>query len=229
MTPRVDIRALDGQATASDVALLTRDTGLSQFPVYRDNLDDIIGVVHVKSALAVPVDRRRTAKVVDLITELILVPETLPADRLLDRLRERESLAAVVDEYGGIVGIVTLEDIVEEVVGGISDEHDTDDIDPVAELAGTADGRCRWRADGIIRTDQLAALGVPGTDGPYETLAGLIADRLDRIPVPGDQVTVAGWSFDVETVAHHVAERVRITAPHRSDGDRPDVQPRSLR
>ncbi|MET0579646.1 MAG: hemolysin family protein, partial [Ilumatobacteraceae bacterium] len=124
MTPRVDVRALASDATAADVAGLTRDTGMSQFPVYRDDLDDMIGIVHVKRALAVPVDQRTVVTVVDLMTEMILVPETLAADHLLDRLRERETLALVADEYGGIVGIVTLEDIVEEVVGSVSDEHD---------------------------------------------------------------------------------------------------------
>jgi CBS domain containing-hemolysin-like protein len=231
MTPRVDIKALSADASATDVAVLTRDTGMSQFPVYRENLDDIVGVVHVKSALAVPVEQRCTTAVVDLLTDLVLVPETLAADHLLDRLREQETLAVVIDEYGGIVGIVTLEDIVEEVVGSVSDEHDSDDIDPLVELPTSAEGRQRWRADGNVRTDQLASLGVRDPDGPYETLAGLIANELDRIPVPGDQITVDGWQFDVETVAHHVAERVQITGPVPSDdaGDSPGADQEHFR
>jgi CBS domain containing-hemolysin-like protein len=211
MTPRADLKTLASGATASDVANLTRDTGLSQFPVYSDNLYDVVGTVHLKSALAVPVDQRTTVTVVDLMTEPILVPETVAADHLLDRLREYDTLVVVLNEYGDTVGIITLEDIVEEVVGSVSDEHDTDDSDPLVELDPTADGRPRWRAEGIIRTDQLAALGVPGADGAYETLAGLIADHLDRIPVPGDQIATDGWVLDVESVAHHVAERVQIT------------------
>ena len=222
MTPRVHVKALDSAATASDVVDLTRDTGMSQFPVYADNLDEIVGAVHLKSALAVPVDQRATVTVMDLVTEPIVVPETLAADDLLDRLREEETMAVVLNEYGGTVGIVTLEDIVEEVVGSVSDEHDTHDSDPLVELDPTADGRPRWQADGILRTDQLASLGLPGIDGPYETLAGLIADRLDRIPVPGDRIDSDGWSLDVEAVSHHVAERVRITGPHPSDGEAPD-------
>lgn len=230
MTPRVDIRALEGGATASDVADLTRDTGLSQFLVYRDNLDDIVGIIHLKTALTVPIDQRTTVNVVDLMTEPIFVPETLTADHLLDRLREQETLAVVLDEYGGTVGIVTLEDVVEEVVGSVSDEHDTDEREPVVELDPTADGRPRWQADGITRTDQLASLGLPGTDGPYETLAGLIADHLDRIPVPGDQIATDGWLLDVEAVSHHVAERVQITGLGPChDGDAPDGNPGWLR
>src|SRR5215204_749012 len=223
MTPRVDVRALAVDATAADVVDVTRETGMSQFPVYRENLDDIVGIVHVKSALAVPVVQRTVVTVVDLMTEMILVPETMAADRLLDRLREHETLAVVVDEYGGIVGIVTLEDIVEEVVGSVSDEHDIDDIDPLVELSADADGRPRWRADGILRADELASLGAPAMEGPYETLAGLIADHLDRIPVPGDRIVIDGWEFDVGTVAHHVAERVDITGRRPVDvGDTPD-------
>ena len=222
MTPRVDVRALNSGATVSDVVDLTRDTGMSQFPVYSENLDRIIGAIHLKRALAVPVDRRATVTVMDLTSEPILVPESLAADHLLDRLREEETMAVVLDEYGDTVGIVTLEDIVEEVVGSVSDEHDTDESDPLVALDPTADGRPRWQADGIIRTDQLASLGLPDTGGSYETLAGLIADRLDRIPVPGDRIDRDGWLLEVEAVSHHVAERVQITGPHPSDGDAPD-------
>ena len=133
MTPRVDVRALNSGATVSDVVDLTLDTGMSQFPVYSDNLDRIVGAIHLKRALAVPVDRRATVTVMDLTSEPILVPESLAADHLLDRLREEETMAVVLDEYGDTVGIVTLEDIVEEVVGSVSDEHDTDESDPLVD------------------------------------------------------------------------------------------------
>ena len=194
MTPRVDVKAVEAGATALDVGDLTRLSGLSQFPVYDGTIDNVVGTVHLKAVLRVPADRRSTATVLDLMTEPILVPETISADRLLDRLREHDTLAVVLDEYGDTVGIVTLEDIVEEVIGSVSDEHDVDDRERLVELDPSDDGRARWQADGLTRTDQLEDLGLPAIDGPYETLAGLIADRLDRIPIPGDRIEISGWT-----------------------------------
>ena len=219
MTPRVDVKAIRADASALDVATMTRATGLSQFPVFGETLDDVVGVVHLKSALAVPLDQRAAVTVTALMTEPIFVPETVTADHLLDRLRDEETLAVVLNEFGSPVGIVTLEDVVEEVVGNVSDEHDRDEREPIVELRHTPDGRTRWEVDGVARADELAALGLPGTDGPFETLAGLLADHLDRIPIPGDRVLINGWELEVETVDHHVAERVRITAPAPADGD----------
>ena len=123
----------------------------------------------------------------DLTSEPILVPESLAADHLLDRLREEETMAIVLDEYGDTVGIVTLEDIVEEVVGSVSDEHDTHERDPLVALDPTADGRPRWQADGIIRTDQLASLGLPApTDATKPSPASsLIASTESRCLATG--------------------------------------------
>jgi CBS domain containing-hemolysin-like protein len=213
MTPRVDVHALEENTTASDLTTMTRATGLSQFPVHRHTLDDIVGTVHLKSALSVPLDQRAHVTVASLMTEAIYVPETVTTDRLLDRLRDDETLAVVLNEFGAPVGIITLEDVVEEVVGNVADEHDSEEREPIVAVDETDDGRPSWVADGIARSDELAELGLPGTDGPFETLAGLLADRLDRIPVPGDRVVIDGWLLEVETVAHHVAERVTISGP----------------
>lgn len=220
MTPRVDVAALDTGASAADVAGLTRATGLSRFPVYRGTLDDVAGVVHVKDALAVPPDQRRLRPVTSLMSAPLLVPEMLTADVLLDRLRGEPALAVVVDQYGGTAGVVTLEDIVEEVLGEVRDEHDPAGGDGLTAAGPGPDGRRRWSADGITRTDQLRELGMPVPDGPYETLAGLLATRLGRIPRAGDSVAVDGWVLDVDLVAHHTAERVRITAPPGADRNR---------
>ncbi|MFD7729073.1 hemolysin family protein [Kitasatospora phosalacinea] len=213
MKPRVDVRALEEHASAADVANLTRATGLSRFPVYRGSLDQVVGTVHIKDALTVPAASRASRPVTSLMTPPMLVPESLTVDRLLDLMRGEETLAVVIDEYGGTAGIVTLEDIVEEVVGEVVDEHDPDAVPDLVDLGTGPDGRHRWDADGITRTDELEHLGLTAPDGPYETLAGLIADRLGRIPAPGDRVELDGWTLDVTTVAHHVAERVRLTAP----------------
>ncbi|MGW4897584.1 hemolysin family protein [Kitasatospora sp. NPDC004240] len=226
MTPRIDVQALEEHATAADVANLTRATGLSRFPVYRNSLDHVVGIVHIKHALAVPAGERAQRRVSTLMVPPLLVPETLTVDRLLDRLRGEETLAVVIDEYGGTAGIATLEDIVEEVVGEVRDEHDPNEIPDLLHLGTGHDGRGHWDADGITRTDQLEALGMPVPDGPYETLAGLIAGRLGRIPVVGDEVEVGGWLLEVHSVAHHVAERVRVTGaePVREDAEGDDAR-----
>lgn len=220
MTPRVDVAALDTGASAADVAGLTRVTGLSRFLVYRGTLDDVAGVVHVKDAVAVPAGQRGTYPVTALMSAPLLVPESLAADVLLDRLRGEQALAVVLDEYGGTAGVVTLEDIVEEVLGEVRDEHDPGQQESLTVLAPAADGRRRWSADGITRTGQLRELGMPVPDGPYETLAGVLAARLGRIPRAGDSMLLDGWILDVDQVAHHTAERVRITAPPGADRNR---------
>ncbi|MFI6942526.1 hemolysin family protein [Streptomyces sp. NPDC050418] len=216
MTPRVDVRALEAHTTAADAANLTYATGLSRFPVYRGGLDEVIGTVHIRDVLALEPAERATTPITALVTDPLLVPDSLPADRLLERLRATRTMAIVIDEYGGTAGVATVEDIVEEVVGEVRDEHDpveTPDLRP----AGTdATGRVQWEAEGGARMDQLAGIGLRAPEGPYETVAGLVATRLSRIPDQGDALDVGGWRVDVLAVEHHRAGRVRITAPAMS-------------
>lgn len=213
MTPRVDVHALEAHATATDAARLTLATGLSRFPVYRDSLDEVIGTVHIRDVLALDEDKRDHTPVTDLATEPLLVPDSLPVDRLLQRLRESRTMAVVIDEYGGTAGVATVEDIVEEVVGEVRDEHDPHEQPDLAPLEPSSDGRPMWEADGSIRLDQLEELGFSAPEGPYETLAGLIATHLERIPGLADRIEVEGWQFAVLYIEHHRADRVRITAP----------------
>ncbi|MFI6873445.1 hemolysin family protein [Streptomyces sp. NPDC050400] len=210
MTPRVDVQALEAHATAADAAALTHATGLSRFPVYRDSLDEVVGTVHIRDVLALDPDGRRLTPVAELATKPLLVPDSLPADRLLERLRATRTMAVVIDEYGGTAGVATVEDIVEEVVGEVRDEHDPVETPDLHPAAPTADGRTAWEADGGVRIDQLAPVGLTVPDGPYETVAGLVATRLARIPVPGDSVDLDGWELTVLRVDHHRADRVRI-------------------
>ncbi len=223
MTPRVRVSALEDTATAADVLNLTRATGLSRFPVYRERLDDITGMVHLKDALAVPADERAGTAVGRIAVSALLVPETLPGRQLLERLRSQQPIAVVVDEYGGTAGVVTLEDIVEELVGEVRDEHDAVDLPELAQ-APAEDGLPAWDADGGCRVDTLARIGLDAPEGPYETVAGLVADLLGRIPEPGDTAQMPGWLLRVEEVGHHRAERVRIvrTAPAGADDEEGD-------
>ncbi|MEW2424541.1 MULTISPECIES: hemolysin family protein [Streptomyces] len=213
MTPRVQVVALDAQATCEDVANATRATGLSRFPVYRDTLDSVVGTAHIKDILTVPAEERPRTPVSELMREPLLVPTTLTVDRLLDRLSGKRTMAVVIDEYGGTAGVATLEDIVEEVVGEVRDEHDPHETPDIAPAGTDPQGRPLYSADGSARTDQLARVGLKVPEGPYETLAGLVATELGRIPTVGDTVEVAGWRLDVVDAAGRRAARVLLHAP----------------
>ncbi|MFJ2766514.1 hemolysin family protein [Streptomyces sp. NPDC087300] len=224
MTPRVQVMALDVHATCEDVANATRATGLSRFPVYRGNLDSVVGVAHIKDVLAVPAERRARYPVAELMREPLLVPETLTVDRLLDRLSGKRTMAVVIDEYGGTAGVATLEDIVEEVVGEVRDEHDPHETADIAAAGTDDDGRTLYSADGAARTDQLARVGLRAPDGPYETLAGLVATELGRIPAVGDGVEVGGWRLDVVDASGRRAARVLLHAPLTADESEEDAR-----
>ncbi|AEW97748.1 MULTISPECIES: hemolysin family protein [Streptomycetaceae] len=211
MTARVRVAALEDTATAADVLNLTRATGLSRFPVYRERLDEVVGMVHLKDALAVAGHERARTPVGRIAVAPLLVPETLPVRPLLERLRNEQPIAVVVDEYGGTAGVVTLEDIVEELVGEVRDEHDAEaDAHPELAPAPDQDGCPAWDADGSCRVDTLIRVGLDVPDGPYETVAGLVADLLERIPVTGDVARLPGWELRVTRTGHHRAERVRL-------------------
>ncbi|WP_405714148.1 hemolysin family protein [Streptomyces xanthophaeus] len=218
MTPRVDVQALEAHATAADAANLTLATGVSRFPVYRDTLDEVIGTLHIRDVLALEEEQRVKTPVTDLMTSALLVPHSLPVDTLLGRLRKAGTMAVVIDEYGGTAGVATVEDIVEEVVGEVRDEHDPIEVPDL--IAGPEqDGRKVWEADGSVRLDELEEIGFDVPEGPYETLAGLIATQLERIPAEGDTITVDGWEITVLDIEHHRADRVTIAAPAVSAAD----------
>ncbi|MCT2589175.1 hemolysin family protein [Streptomyces sp. N2-109] len=224
MTPRVDVQALEAHATAADTANLTLATGLSLFPVYRDSLDQVIGTVHIRDVLALEEDERTDTAVTDLVTEALLVPHSLPVDKILRQLRQARTMAVVVDEYGGTAGVATVEDIVEEVVGEVRDEHDPQEELDLMPVAPAADGRPTWEADGSVRLDQLSEIGFEAPPGPYETLAGLVATRLERIPAVTDRVHVDGWQLAVLHIEHHRADRLHLTAPTADQTDRQDAR-----
>ncbi|MFE9097560.1 hemolysin family protein [Streptomyces sp. NPDC007264] len=224
MTPRVQVVALDVLATCEDVANATRATGLSRFPVYRSSLDSVVGIAHIKDVVSVPAEERPHRSVTQVLREPLFVPESLTVDRLLDRLSGRNTMAVVIDEYGGTAGVATLEDIVEEVVGEVRDEHDPHETPDLAPAGTDAAGRTLYSADGSARVDRLARVGLRVPEGPYETLAGVVATELGRIPAERDTVEVAGWRLDVLEVSGHRAARVLLHAPpageEREEDDR---------
>ncbi|MFD5100115.1 hemolysin family protein [Streptomyces albidochromogenes] len=225
MTPRVDVQALEARATAADAANLTLATGLSRFPVYRGTLDEVIGTVHIRDVLALDEAKRARTPVTELATEALLVPDSLPVDRMLQQLRHSRTMAVVIDEYGGTAGVATVEDVVEEVVGEVRDEHDPHERPGLEPCAPSAEGRAVWEADGSVRLDQLREIGFTAPEGPYETLAGLVATRLERIPEPADRLDVDDWKITVLDVEHHRADRVRITGPAPDPAHAPAAVP----
>ncbi len=187
LTPRVDVvfvRADDPSGTVIDAAV---ESGFSRFPVIGTDADDVVGLVHLKRVVAVPPDARDGVDVRSLMVPAPVVPGTLPLDNTLELLRGRGlQMAVVADEYGGTAGIVTLEDVVEELVGEITDEHDPGESRPARQPDGT------WVLPGSLRPDEIVdqtGLQLPES-GDYETVAGLLMDRLDRVPAVDDEVMV---------------------------------------
>ncbi|HWK20721.1 MAG TPA: hemolysin family protein [Microbacteriaceae bacterium] len=207
MTPRPRLETIDRTDTAEDVIALARRTGYSRFPVEDGSPDEIVGVVHVKQAVSVPRERRREVPVAAIATSAHRVPETMRLDRLLGQLRaEGYQMAVVVDEYGGTAGIATLEDLVEELVGEVSDEHDR-------SRAGVVRSRGGVLFPGMLRPDEaleLVGVTIP-EDGPYETVGGWLMSELGRIPVVGDEVTTPQGAFRVVRLDGRRVDRVRYT------------------
>jgi len=242
MTPRVDVVGIAATESVQTMLDVARQTGKSRFPVYLDTLDSIVGIVTVIDAFGVPVGARSTTAVRTVAREPVLVPESLDLDGVLEMLQlAGADVAIVVDEYGGTDGLVTTEDLVEELVGDIADEHDA--VEPIlstlapapvvganaeaatgaGDVAGAtvtvSSGPRTWLVHGVLREDELFDVtGFRLPEGPYETLAGFLMARLGHIPVAGETVVEAGWEFTVIEVERRRLERVRVVAPVTSDG-----------
>ncbi|WP_104160826.1 hemolysin family protein [Arthrobacter sp. ZGTC212] len=207
MTPRVRMRSVAATDTAEQVIEAAVATGYSRFPVIGRDSDDILGVLHVKQAFAVALPERSGITAGDLMVEALRVPESMGVDSLLGLLRQQGLQVAVVsDEHGGTAGIVTLEDLVEEIVGELEDEHDR------ARVGVVRSGRS-LTFDASLRPDELRdRTGVVVPDGEeYDTLAGFVTDRLDRIPELGDEVALKNGVLRVERVVGTHVERLRFT------------------
>jgi CBS domain containing-hemolysin-like protein len=223
MVPRVRVEALAPDQPVAAVVEATNESGRSRFPVIAEGSEEVEGIVHIKHAVAVPWERRGEVPIGEVMAEPVLVPTTIELDPLLAELRKVGlQIAVVVDEFGGFDGIVTLEDLIEEIVGEVVDEHDEEDppVQPIGEGA--------WGLSGLLRPDEIGdqtGIELP-EDEDYETVAGLIGLKLGRVPGQGDTVRVsatreADTDVEAEPVASREPVNVNLTVL-RMDGLRVD-------
>lgn len=212
MTPRIRVEFIDSDQSVAELVAVARRTGYSRFPILGGSPDDVRGVAHLKKAIAVPRQKRAGLPAAAIMSEVLRVPETVHLDSLLGELRAANlQFAVVLDEYGGTAGVVTLEDLVEEIVGEVKDEHDR--VKPGVLQSATGN----WYFPGLMRpdevTEQIPALTVPD-EASYETVGGFIMAELGRIAMVGDTVPVEGGVLEVERMDGRRVDRVRfIPAP----------------
>jgi putative hemolysin len=206
MLPRTEVAFLDAGMTLQRALRETAEQPHSRYPVAGTSQDDVIGFLHVRD-LMVPSANARGMRVADVAREVKMLPASkrvLPA--LSEMRREGHHMAIVVDEYGGTAGIVTLEDLIEEVIGDIRDEYDVDEGDPLEFRGGEVE------ADGMLHLDEVRTVtGVSLPEGPYETLAGYVMATLGHVPRPGEAVEIDGHRLEVTELDGRRVARVRVT------------------
>lgn len=209
MQPRVDIIAVEDCETVRAALERMRGTGYSRLPVFSEDLDHIIGIVHYKSLIPAVLDGNTDAPVTDFMHEAFFVPETKDLFPLLSEMQtNRQQMAVVVDEYGGTDGLITVEDIVEEIVGEIVDETDAE-ASYVTQLSED-----EWLVDGRFPVEEARELGWPVVESEqYETIAGWLIDELDAVPQVGDEYEIGGFVFKVRAMRRR---RVSELLVHRA-------------
>jgi CBS domain containing-hemolysin-like protein len=211
LVPRTSMVAIPSTATVADMARLALESGHSRFPVFGSDLDEIVGVAHVKDCYAVAPEERASTSVTEAMRPAMMVPESRDLGSLVVEMRaERQHLAIVFDEYGGTAGLLTLEDLLEEIVGEIEDEHDATAGPP--QLTTSTSGI--HVVPGMLHADEVAErTGFDMPEGPYETLAGFLLTLFDRIPEQGDHATYGGWEFKVTDLEGRRISQVLMVAP----------------
>lgn len=214
MTPRPQMHTLEREQSAQDLVNLARESGHSRFPILGEDSDDIVGVAHVKQAVAIPPERRAQVPVTAIMVEPVRVPETMPLDRLILTLRGRGlQFGVVVDEYGGTAGIATLEDAVEELIGDLSDEHDR----TKAHIVQYSDGSASF--SGLARPGELREIGLKiSDDEDYDTIAGFVMSELGKIPQDGDVVELPTGQLKVIRMDGRRVDRIKYQ-PAEEDND----------
>ncbi|MFF2083958.1 hemolysin family protein [Nocardia sp. NPDC058176] len=212
MTPRVKVESLNRDDTIADLIAASARTGYSRFPVIDGDLDNALGVVHIKQAFTHPAHLRKQMPLSNLAVAVPIVPASLDGDEVMERVRaDGMQVALVVDEYGGTAGMVTMEDLIEEILGDVRDEHDEEE----REVRRVSDG---WDCSGLLRIDEVSrATGYDAPEGEYETLGGLVLTQLGRIPATGDEAILpdslgsgGGWIARVERMDGRRIDRIRL-------------------
>jgi putative hemolysin len=218
MTPRVDMICVEEAATVRAVLEVMRDTGFSRVPVMRDSPDTIVGVVILRDLIAPLLEQSVDESVMDYARKPVFIPETKDILPLLGEMQtSKMQIALVVDEYGGTAGLVSMEDIVEEIVGDISDEYDPD-AKYQTQLSSD-----EWLIDGRLPVDDAIALGLPLEDAKdYETIAGWLLDEIDSMPQIGESFEVAGFVFKVQRMRRNRIAMLRVTRLPVPEGEEDD-------
>ena len=210
MVPRVDMTALEDDTTVREALDVMRSTGFSRIPVYHEDVDRVVGVAHIKDLIGLIMDGTDASETLaNHVRTPDFVPDTKDIIPLLSEMQSsHDQMVIVVDEYGGTAGVITIEDIVEEVVGEIEDEFDPDNK-YLTKLSGR-----EWLVDGRFSIDDAADLGWPVPDSDeYETIAGFVLDIADSLPEPGEQLVVDGYTFRVQSMRGRRIAMLRVTAP----------------
>lgn len=206
MQPRVDMIMVEDAETVRTAVERMHGTGYSRLPIFHEDADHIIGIVHYKNLVGPLIDGHEDDLAAKYAFEPMFVPETKDILPLLKEMQtNRQQMAIVVDEYGGTDGLITVEDIIEEIVGEIVDEYDMEG----KEITQLSEGA--WRVDGRFPVDEAAALGWPVTESEdYETIAGWLIDTLDFVPEMGDEFKLGGYSFKIERMRRSRISTIRV-------------------
>ncbi|MFH1039208.1 MAG: hemolysin family protein [PVC group bacterium] len=206
MVPLIDVTLAPEDSTVADIRRIISESGHTRIPIYRDRVDKIIGTVQVTDLVTVPGEEG----IVPLIREPYIVPESKPLDELLEELRNNDvNMAIVVDEYGGVAGIATLENIIEEIVGEIRDEYDLDEVSPFKMKEEAAEVSGWMRLDDL---NDILDLSLP-EDKEEETVAGFLIDQLGKIPAAGEQISYHGHLFTITQATDRRLVRLEIRGP----------------
>ena len=197
LTPRVKMHALNIDSNVDDVIKLTKLTGHSRFPVYGKSLDDIVGVIHVKNVIGITKLQRKTTSIKKFVHEPVFAPSSIKLDDLLEILRGGGmQMAIVIDEFGGTDGLVTIEDIVEELVGEVNDEHDKNKLSSIRRRHGGG-----WLVPGILRPDEITdETDIIFPEYDVETIGGQVSHLLERLPQINDSISLEAQSADGKKV-----------------------------
>jgi CBS domain containing-hemolysin-like protein len=213
MVPRVSVVGLSRHDSIAELRRTSAATGHSRFPVFDEDLDDIVGVVHVKDSIKVPDSRIPVTPVGEISQPALQVPESSTLEYLLSELQQAgRGMAVVVDEYGGTAGVVTIEDLLEEIFGEIEDEYDVDVAETVAEEIDVLSGL-------LHRHEVEELIGFEWPDGRYETLGGFLVSRLGRFPRVGEVIRVGDTSFEILAMDGHRVDQVRVRRESEPRGE----------